>query len=143
MESHAIEPEQNNAFTLKKQLEEEKLKLEIEQTKLAQLKAQREIKMLSEQKPDDFPNKIRFTGMPLVMSGWNGKFIKTKQMSDGCPVYVLPSHRYLLIDICGCRLQRSDGVWDLVREDGEYVFSKCTPSVLPFGKWYHGKVIRC
>lgn len=141
MEAHEIEPD--TAILLKKQLEEEKLKLEIEQTKLAQLKAQREIKMLSEQKPEDFPNKIRFVGMPFSLLGWNGKFIKTKHMSDGCPVYVLPSHKYLFMDICGCRLQRDNGVWDLVREDGEYVFSKCSPSVLPFGKWYHGKVLRC
>jgi hypothetical protein len=141
MESHVVEPD--NAVILKKLLEEEKLKLEIEQIKLAQLKAQREIKMLSEQKPEDFPNKIRFIGMPLSMSGWNGKFIKTAQMSDGCPIYVLPCHKYLFIDICGCRLQRNDGVWDLIRDDGEYIFSKCSSSVFPFGTWYHGKVIRC
>jgi len=63
-----------------------------------------------------FPQTIKVSGFPFMLQGWNSKYHKTSEMSDGCPVYQLNSYiLYYFIDIIGVKLFRVDGIWVLQR----------------------------
>ena len=36
-----------------------------------------------------YPEKIRMSGLPFMLQGWNTEFVRTSEESDGCPVYYL------------------------------------------------------
>jgi hypothetical protein len=53
-------------------------------------------------------------GLPLMLSGWNGVYERTNEMSEGAPVYYRPPHRMLIfLQIFGVKLRRYGGRWVL------------------------------
>lgn len=95
-----------------------------------------------------FPEKIRVTGLPFMLQGWNNVYHLTAEISDGCPVYRLnPYTLYLFIDIIGVRILRIDGVWCMQRDcDDHPMYSikkygdKNQPD--PFGYWSSGMHVK-
>jgi hypothetical protein len=57
-----------------------------------------------------YPDKLKVSGLPFFLHGWNNTYYKTKATSEGCPVYRLdPYVLYWLIPIVGVRLLKYKG----------------------------------
>jgi len=93
-----------------------------------------------------YPEKIRMSGLPFMLQGWNTEFVRTSEESDGCPVYYLePYNLYWLIPIIGGYVKRVKGNWIFQREcdwDGIHALNKkrCfvqneSPDLYPYGPW--------
>ena len=82
----------------------------------------------------DFPEKIKISGLPLMLQGWNTTF--TRCVDDNGQVYYqLSSYMlYRLFDIIGVRIEKKDNMWHFVRR-GDYA-SMFTSGNL-FGDWKH------
>ena len=95
---------------------------------------------------NDFPNKIKMSGLPFVLQGWNTTFSKTKDLSDGAPIYRLePYSLYFTIPIIGGSVKKVNGKWIFVRDYDFGVNSgleKVSPgNCFPFGEWSYGAKI--
>jgi len=103
------------------------------------------MKMMSMIDHNDFPKKIKISGLPFIDHGWNNILKKYDfKESDGCPVYHLDKYwLYGIIPIVGIRMMRIDGVWQVLRNDP---FSPGTDihqqngedNSSPVGKWITG-----
>jgi len=102
---------------------------------------------------DKYPEKIKMSGLPLPLTGWNREFVRTSNQSDGCPIYHLASYKlYKIMSIYGASILRIGGRWFFQREgdpDGEYKLAKhsgcfmCdpTPDEFPYGDWTFGGIV--
>lgn len=93
-----------------------------------------------------FPNKIRVSGLPFMLQGWNNVYIKTGEMSDDCPVYKLDSYTlYGVFPIIGVSIFRRNGIWVMQREcdgypNGIHKYGE-SPQPDPFGYWSDGAYV--
>jgi hypothetical protein len=95
------------------------------------------------------------SGLPFMLQGWNRVFYKTREVSDGAPVYRLdPYTLYWFFNIIGVSIKRVKNCWVMKRDcdyEGNYYgnkyrrndvttnFNKADPT--PLGSWsYGGKV---
>jgi hypothetical protein len=90
-----------------------------------------------------FPDKIKVSGFPFIMQGWNGVYTKCSETSDGYPVYKLKEYTlYWIVQIAGTRIFRQNGIWRLEREDSllteDIVEYGDSPQNTPFGYWSKG-----
>lgn len=94
----------------------------------------------------EFPTKIKMSGLPFMLQGWNNTYYITNQTSDGCPVYKLaPYNLYYMIGIIGTRILRIDGIWRIQRDCDSaptdiYKYG-AKPQGDPFGHWTNGGVV--
>ena len=103
-----------------------------------------------------FPDAIVLKGLPIENSGWNGKYVKTEEMSHGYPVYRRTHHKYFIffLDIIGTSILHNGRTWAL-RSDANYSCfdfglesSIGKRNVLPYGRWssevigWRGEVVR-
>ena len=88
---------------------------------------------------ENFTDKVRVTGLPLLLQGWNAIYYKTEDTSEGFPVYRLdPYVLYLIIPILGVNLVVMNGKWTFERDDGVIMFTKRNNKKF-FGDWgYYG-----
>jgi hypothetical protein len=92
---------------------------------------------------DVWPQKIKMSGLPVMLRGWNHEFYKTHEVSDGCPVYQLDYYTHWVgwiipISIIGGQIKRTNGKWEFLRDgvdrQGIHMFGE-TPQGSPFGHW--------
>ena len=93
--------------------------------------------------PGLFPAQIKVSGLPFMLQGWNAKYYKTSDTSDGCPTYRLePYNLYKMIAIIGVTIKRINGGWVLQRDCDLFPTSMAkygaNPQGDPFGEWSNG-----
>ena len=67
--------------------------------------------------PKEFPARIKVSGFPLALCGWNSTYEKTDRTSDGAPVYELHTYRMLWTSqILAVHVYRKAGVWYMDRK---------------------------
>ena len=91
---------------------------------------------------ENFTDKVRVTGLPLLLKGWNGIYYKTDEISEGFPVYRLdPYMLYYIFPILGVKLAVYNGKWTLERDEYSLMFTKRNNKKF-FGEWgYYGMKI--
>jgi hypothetical protein len=100
---------------------------------------------MSDKKNIVFPNRIKVSGLPFMLQGWNNIYTKIDQMTDDCPIYELQSYLlYGLFPIIGTIIYRKDGIWQMQREcdyhpNGIKKYGGSQED--PFGFWSHGAII--
>ena len=68
------------------------------------------------------PDKIRVSGLPLMLHGWNTVFEKTDKTYNGYPVYRCAEYKlYYSICIVSAVILREKGHWVLCRDDDVYI----------------------
>lgn len=85
-----------------------------------------------------FPEKIKMSGLPFMLQGWNNVFHKTNETSEECPIYELKMYvLYGTIDIIGMYIYKQNGIWRARRACDEYsLFEKLGfDQSDPFGNW--------
>lgn len=62
---------------------------------------------------DKYPRALRVSGLPFMVQGWNGTYIRTGNERNGAPEYALYSYDlYLLIPIIGVTIYKNaEGFW--------------------------------
>lgn len=95
----------------------------------------------------NFPSKIKVSGLPFLLQGWNSTYYKSSEVNDGCPVYCLDEYTlYWAIPIIGVKLYRDNGVWVLKRNGdpfpGDIKKYGVSPQGDPFGHWSHGMYVK-
>lgn len=84
---------------------------------------------------DEYPDKIKVTGLPFMLQGWNTTFDKKKN-DDGEVVYCLNSYiLYFFIPIIGVTISKHDDEWRFTRNCDEGPFIRNNKL---FGKWHDG-----
>ncbi len=91
----------------------------------------------------EWPKKIKMSGLPFMLQGWNCEFYLTSETSDNAPVYRLdPYALYWMIPIIGVKILKYNGNWVLQRDcdDAEFSFIQkvSTGSDYPWGTWSYG-----
>lgn len=87
---------------------------------------------------DKFPEKIKLSGLPFVLQGWNNVFRKTSEIIEDAPVYTLDMYvLYGTIEIIGLTIYKNGGMWCARRNTDDYsLFEKeGDDQDTPFGKW--------
>jgi hypothetical protein len=91
---------------------------------------------------DMYPDKIKMSGLPIYLCGWNCELYKTKEESEGVPVYTMDDYcLYGLINIIGIYIKKYNGVWVLQRECDSYpsgIKKIGNDQISPFGTWTYG-----
>lgn len=99
---------------------------------------------------EEWPDKIRMSGLPFMLQGWNRVFYKDRsETSDNVPIYRLdPYTLYCFFDIIGVSIKRCRGKWimqrdcDLSTEDSfikkKFVYDNRYPDPSPCGFWNYG-----
>ena len=92
---------------------------------------------------DIYPNKIKISGLPSTLQGWNTTFYKTQEVSEGCPVYKLdPYILYFFVPIIGVTIYRLNGQWTMKRESDSFPMNIIKISnqdqSSPIGEWTFG-----
>ncbi|CAH6420445.1 Hypothetical protein HVR_LOCUS1194 [uncultured virus] len=95
------------------------------------------------QNNQSFPEKIRMSGLPFMLQGWNNVYHKTDEISDGCPVYNLDSYTlYWFFPIIGVKLFRLNETWRLQRDCDFYPTEirkySNEDQKTPMGNWSYG-----
>jgi hypothetical protein len=92
-----------------------------------------------------FPNKIKVSGLPFFLQGWNNIYMKTNQMSEGCPVYELQGYNlYWVMPIIGVIIYRKDGIWQMQRDCDLHpmgIKKYGGSQEDPFGYWTSGAIV--
>lgn len=64
----------------------------------------------------DFPEKIKISGLPFMLQGWDTVFIRCVD-DTGKVYYKLDNYTlYFVIDIIGVRIEKKDNKWCFIRE---------------------------
>ena len=106
--------------------------------------------------PIDWPDKIRMSGLPVHLWGYNTTFLKSNRLINGTPEYVLAPYKlYYFISIIGLRIFKSrDGEWIAQHYDPEKdtaVFGSHTRCIVklpgetqdtPLGMWECNGVVK-
>ena|SRR5438874_2305723 len=96
-----------------------------------------------------YPDKIRMSGLPFGLQGWNTELVRTDEESDDCPVYYLsPYLLYWLYPVTGGKMMRIKGRWVFRTDEdleGKYTMKKNVSFLCdeykdpyPYGQWSHG-----
>lgn len=94
-----------------------------------------------------YPDKIKMTGLPFMLQGWNCVFHRVaggRVGEDNTPVYRLEEYTlYFLIPIIGVEIRKEGGKWKFFRDCdyGSPSFQKLGDHSTPIGTWTNGKVI--
>jgi hypothetical protein len=94
-----------------------------------------------------YPPRIKMSGLPLCLSGWNAVFVKTEKISCGCPVYTLDSYNmYNIVPIIGGTIFKRGDEWVFVRNcddisDSLTYLYKNDANDTPLGKWSYGGIV--
>jgi hypothetical protein len=96
----------------------------------------------------EYPDEIRFRGLPFLLQGWNTIFKKSPQTVEGAPVYRLEDYvLYGAIHIAPAIIYKRSGIWRMERNDpwiinNFTVTSMSAPSDSPIGEWRIGRVTK-
>lgn len=92
----------------------------------------------------EWPKRVKVTGLPLMWSGWNNVYVRTKNIISGSPSYRLESYNlYGVIPILAVELKRRGNSWTLHR-DCDWITDDFIKSVklidpkYPYGRWSDG-----
>ena len=90
--------------------------------------------------------EIRFSGLPLMLSGWNNKYIK----QDDNTYYLAAYKLYWLIPIIGVTIKKITDKWRLIRDgdcfcdsdDDEIgIYKLGNDQDSPIGEWTYGAIV--
>lgn len=107
---------------------------------------------------DRFPNKLKMSGLPIFLMGWNSVFQRTDQIRDNCPVYVLEQYlMYHFVYVPLAKIYRKNKRWVLECPSCNGDCENCGPGIsklygekykgklkvdpLPMGTWSHGATL--
>jgi len=89
-----------------------------------------------------FPEKIKVSGFPFFLMGWNNIYKKLKIDDNGNPVYILEEYvLFSLVSIIGVSILKEGDKWILIRKDYytyTTIYKKDEDQSDPFGNWTYG-----
>jgi len=96
------------------------------------------------QRANEWPERVRISGMPFLLQGWNTVLQRGAFSDQGYPVYSVESYElYGLFSIAGMKLEFTDNKgWELMPYNTHPNFYKngCNEikDVNPLGSWSYG-----
>ena len=71
-----------------------------------------------------YTDKIRVSGLPLLLQGWNTTYYKTDRTSNGAPIYRLdPYMLYFVFPIIGITILKRENAWVFIPDCDSELFS--------------------